>query len=108
MPTEDDNGFGAIKVNTPIGPVVARGTVVILVMALLAMAIYLGVEMNKRSTEHDEVLRQLEVNRCLNRLTIYQNTLALRGEHIDMRKLPADLWACMPKFLEQESQQRSK
>lgn len=108
-----------LTVGTPLGPITARGTTVFMALITIVFGGYIYMEMGRRSSEHDDmqdalskqldsvqehILSELQYNGCLNRLTIYQHTLALKGEFIDFRNIPNDLVRCIPQWLEGKKQ----
>ena len=105
---------GTLTAQTAFGSITARGSMVFAVLAGLVFLGFLYVEMNKRSSEHsgmeirqakqlDEmeknIMNQLQYNECLNRLALYQQVLALKGEFVDFRNVPNDLVRCLPAWI---------
>ena len=104
------NGENGLTLKTPFGPIVARGTAVFFALGVTVLGGLNYFEMMKRSNEHTEIetiikdeLEKMRTDilysQCLNRLTLYQQTLGLKGEWIDMSRMPGDLFSCLPRFL---------
>lgn len=114
----DANGGDEIAFNTPVGAIKAHGFNVVVILALVILSWLTFTEHERRSSEHDEMMKldiqardsiisSINYQACLQRLNLYvasaKDPTALR-----LNNLPADLWTCMPKFLTEEAQERRK
>jgi len=110
----EESNHNGITVKTPFGPITARGTAVFIAVGLAALGGLNYQEMMKRSEEHKnlEVLIRMQTealqsdirfSQCQNRLTLYQQSLGLKGEWIDLSRMPVDLYYCLPRFLTEKA-----
>lgn len=104
--TDDDSS--SIKFNIPIlGPIVARGAAVFVVLAIMGTgwSIYekqkdlvnvIERENADRAAEHELLRKWIEYSTCTNRLNLYifQHP---RGEPIDWLNMPQDIYDCAVK-----------
>lgn len=87
MPNEDQ-----LEVKTGFGSVITRGTTVFIVVALAALTGLTIIEYQHLSDEHAEI-------DCRLKLTLYMQQTSSLGKDIDWRRMPPDLYQCVPKFL---------
>jgi hypothetical protein len=86
----------SISIPTPWGaPLIARGSLVIIVLLMLADMAFTAYVNNERRLEHISLEGQISYQSCLIRLNLY---VLKQGGSVDMQKVPTELWSCIPKF----------
>lgn len=96
------NGNGGDTINIPLpfgGQVSARGTLVVVVLLLLAGAYMSYLWHNERAEEHKEIINAINYQTCSTRLSLYMIT---RKEDVHLNQIPTELWGCLPKFVTEE------
>jgi len=88
----------SLEAKTPWGSVIAHGSTVLLLAAAGVLGWLIMIQSGELRHEHDQV-------ECLVRLDIFVHTFEI-GQNIDLRKMPSDLWNCMPSWLAQTQEQR--
>jgi hypothetical protein len=80
-----------LEVKTGFGSIITHGTSVFIVLALAALTVMMFWEHENRSKEHDLI-------DCRLKLTLYLMQTSVENP-IDWRRMPPDLYGCMPKFI---------
>jgi len=107
-----------LEMKTPFGPIAVRGSLVIIVLLLLAGG-YLTWMINKdRQAEHmqimgeqknigQQIVNALNQQACLTKLNLFIIT-AKDPTKINIATMPTELWNCLPRFLTEEQQEQRK
>lgn len=104
---ESQNG-DQITLPLPWGQsITARGSMVILVLLVLAGGYLTYLWNAERAHEHDEIVKAVNYQACLQKLNIFVTT-AKDPSSVRLNIMPSELWACLPKFLSEEQQEQRK
>jgi len=107
MAEAQDSG-DQISIPMPWGhPLIARGSMVVLIILILAAG-YLSYLWNgERSKEHDEIIMAMNNQACLTKLNLFVLT-APDPQALRLASMPNELWGCLPRFMSEEQQLQRK
>ena len=99
MPNGEQHNTDQISIPTPWGrPLVARGSLVIILIMILAGGYFTFMLNDQLRREHESIMELVRYQACLTRLNLYVAT-SKDPTVLNFRELPAELWNCLPRFI---------